>query len=264
MVYTAGLMMGLLAATGLLVLHRRSFPPLCARGITSVIAKCCGGVIWLATAVVSLRGEQFNYDSAVNTLRAPMIIGGFGLWFSSNLTYLRSMAEIHIFHRVPFCFLPMLFICISPWVLAALVQSYTAALVIGVVYFAYTAQLLSTLWTIRNDLTDVVHHSLGCLLGIAVVVFSIWLMERADKTRNDPWASNADVAAAFSSELALGNAAATVAIVFVHYVSSTGHLVYQALFKFNDPAVTALINMRTAMQHTWTKQLNAEPRFTFR
>ena len=83
-------------------------------------------------------------------------------------------------------------------------------------------------------------------------------MERADKTRNNPWASDADVAAAFSSELALGNAAATVCIVMVHFVSSTGHLVYQALFKFNDPAVPSPVNMRTAMQHTVPTHSSAE------
>ncbi len=242
-VNTAALMMGILSATGLLVLCRQSFPPLRARGIASMVIKCLGGVIWLATAVVSLRGEQFNYDSAVNTLRAPMIVGGFGLWFSSNLMYLRCMAEIHILHRIPINFMLMLFICILPWVLAALIQSYTAALAIGVVYFAYTLQLFSILWAIRSDLTDVVHHSLGCLLGIGNVVFSIWLMERADQTRNDPWVSDADAAAAFSSELALGNAAATVVIVLVHFVSSTGHLLYQALFKFNDPAVPSPVNI---------------------
>jgi hypothetical protein len=89
-----------------------------------LVSKCCGGVIWLATAVISLRGEQFDYDSAVNTLRAPMIVGGFGLWFSSNLMYLRSMAQIHMFHNPPLAFPLMLLVCLSPWLVAVLVQSY--------------------------------------------------------------------------------------------------------------------------------------------
>ena len=60
----------------------------------------------------------------VNTLRAPMIVGGFGLWFSSNLMYLRSMAQIHMFHNPPLAFPLMLLVCLSPWLVAVLVQSY--------------------------------------------------------------------------------------------------------------------------------------------
>ena len=123
-VIVAEVTMVLLLSAALLVLCRASFPPLRARGLTSLVSKCCGGVIWLATAVISLRGEQFDYDSAVNTLRAPMIVGGFGLWFSSNLMYLRSMAQIHMFHNPPLAFPLMLLVCLSPWLVAVLVQSY--------------------------------------------------------------------------------------------------------------------------------------------
>jgi hypothetical protein len=80
----AGVTMALLfAAAGIVVYHRaRPEVAVQSRGMASLLAQCGGGVVWMVTTIVTLRGEGFGYDSGANTLRAPLVVCGFGVWFA--------------------------------------------------------------------------------------------------------------------------------------------------------------------------------------
>ena len=56
-------------------------------------------------------------------------------------------------------------------------------------------------------------------------------MDRADRTRADPWSTDEEVAAAFSAPLALTLAIATVLIVLGNLLAGSGALLHLALFR---------------------------------
>ena len=78
----AGVTMALLLAAAGIVVYHRSFVAMQSRGMASLLAQCGGGVVWMVTTIVTLRGEGFGYDSGANTLRAPLVVCGFGVWFA--------------------------------------------------------------------------------------------------------------------------------------------------------------------------------------
>ena len=89
----------------LIVVIKRSWLPILARGPVSLICSYVGGVIWLYSAVALISGEMAGYDASRPVffkLWLPLVCGS-GLWLSASIAYLRSMVKIHIFHEVCSC-----------------------------------------------------------------------------------------------------------------------------------------------------------------
>ena len=81
---------------------------------------------------------------AVNTLRVPMIVCGFGVWLSSSLIHMHSMAAIHIQHRIPLAFVLKLPLCLIPWFIACGVLEAGSGRLVAVVLLALCAVLCTS------------------------------------------------------------------------------------------------------------------------
>ena len=119
----------------------------------------------------------------------------------------------------------------TPWAIACLVESAIPALTVGVVCLGHSGALLATLWPIRDELTDVLPHGVGCIAGTATIMATAAAMARADRARADLWSTDDEVAAAFSSLLALGLALVTVLVVLGNLLAGSGPLFHVALFR---------------------------------
>ena len=287
-----GIVTVLLGCSIILTCCRITWVPIKARGVTTLIGKFIGGMVWITTACCSIWGEAYGYDvrfgdhvpvnrgtcmvsanqeyktldpawpraaddSCVDTISCyrgetlvkdcagnpedwqlwyPLVFG-FGLWLASNLAYLRSMAQIHIFHTVPLAFIALLLFLLGPWVVASWIGSPIAALILGVVFLLYSAMIYSELWPIRTDFLDVKHHAWGCICGIVNVLVQIWAVNGGRIGRRIDWDLEWDHESVTPAGLAVANAFATVCIVTVHFIATAGHLLYLALTRANDPEV---------------------------
>jgi cysteine-rich repeat protein len=121
LVIAAGLVFGMLSLSTLVVLCRWRWIPIKSRGPTSLLFSLWGGQVWLVAATVQIWAEPFGYDAADPSLWQMwlLLVAGFGVWFASNITYLRAMCQIHIFHAVPLNFFVKLVVALAPWVLVA-------------------------------------------------------------------------------------------------------------------------------------------------
>ena len=186
------------------------------------------------------RGGVLSEDCEGNTVSWQFwytLVLGLGLWLASNLGYLRSMAQIHIFHRVPLAFLVKLGVMLLPWAVASVVGSPFLALGLGIAYLFYTSMLFAELWPMRDDFLDVKHHAWGCIAAIVNVMGQIWIVQGGRVGRRIDWDLDWDFKAVVPPEVAAANAFITVLIVAVHFCFTAGHLLYLAVFKANDPSV---------------------------
>jgi hypothetical protein len=193
-----------------------------------------------ANPILCTRGGELSDECEGNTDKWQFwytLVFGFGLWLASNLGYLRSMIQIHIYHKLPLAFIALAIFLLAPWILASLVGSPFLALGMAIAYLLYTAMLYAELWPIRSEFLDVKHHAWGCIAAIINVLFQIWIVQGGRVGRRIDWDLDWDFKAVVPATLATVNALITVCIVAVHFCFTAGHLLYLAVFKANDPHI---------------------------
>ena len=188
--------------------------------------------------VIEVAGElstECGGNAALWHLWLPLV-AGCGVWLASNLVYLRAMAQIHIFHHVPLVALILFVVLLWPWAVVAWIGSPFGALILGAIFLAYTLLLFAELWPIRKDFVDVTHHAWGSILGLALMVIQLFLIN------GSKWTISADISTiednpVVSANLLVYNGLATVLVIMIHFATSAGHLLYLALARANDPHI---------------------------
>lgn len=104
---------------------------------------------------------QNGRDDALFVYWLPLS-GGFGLWLSANVVYLRAMVSVHIFVKIPRQALIMILVGLIPWLGICATGSYIGTIAVCLLSMLYVFMLLSQLWPIRKDLTDAFPHAIFC------------------------------------------------------------------------------------------------------
>jgi hypothetical protein len=94
--------------------------------------------------------------------------------------------------------------------------------------------LLVQVWPLRTELTDVVVHGLGCLAGLANVMAHLWVVQDGELTAHTLTLGSGG---RLEWRPTLISCAATVCIVSLHFVGSSGRLLSLALCRAADPEV---------------------------
>ena len=92
--------------------------------------------------------------------------------------------------------------------------------------------LLVQVWPLRTELTDVVVHGLGCLAGLANVMAHLWVVQDGELTAHTLTLGSGG---RLEWRPTLISCAATVCIVSLHFVGSSGRLLSLALCRAADP-----------------------------
>ena len=139
----------------------------------------------------------------------------------------------------PTHFICVLCVFITPWAVACFIESYFAAVLAAAICFTYTLLLISQLWSLRAELLDESFDACAVMLGLLVVIIQLELKAGGDLSTevgnrlDDGFGSD-------SSTWTFACSCATVAIVFLHFVGTSGKLCFYALFKPNDEFIMDL------------------------
>ncbi len=214
-------MIALLSAAQIIVVIRRQWIPIRARGAASLLGSYMGGIAWVISALATVDAEDYNYDSGqsepVGLMGAWIPFLGFGLWLTASVTHLRAMVKIHIFHEVPVAFFPhMCFVGLIPWAGAALFERGLIATIMCIIALLYVFTHLAQVWQLRDDM-DVVESSFATILGAGCMLFGRLAAFRT----LDP-------------QLALLYPIATACVLLVHFLAGSGRLLWYAVFNHRD------------------------------
>jgi hypothetical protein len=207
----------LLCAAVIVVVVRRRWIPIRARGASSLCGSYIGGIAWVLSALATIMAEDLAYDSGqaepAGLFGAWLpFVAGFGLWLTASVMHLRAMVKIHIFHEVPTAFFPhMCFVGLIPWAGAALFERGLIATIMCVLALLYVVTHLAQVWQLRDDM-DVVESSFATILGTCCML----------------WGRLA-VFGTLDPQLALLYPIATSGVVLVHFLAGSGRLLRLAL-----------------------------------
>jgi hypothetical protein len=223
----------------IIVLWRRRWIPIRARGAASLIASYIGGIIWLMSALATVYAEDFDYDSAQPEPAGwwgswSVFVCGFGLWMTSNVVHLRAMVKIHIFHEIPMAFFPhWCMIGLLPWILLSIGASIDLfgqltefiGMIMCVWSILYVLLHLTQVWQLREDL-DVVESAVTTILGAVVMIWG-----RSRTFGLDPLGSGLDPDEALLWPIIVG------CVVLLHFSAGSVRLLYLALFDHKNLAI---------------------------
>eukprot|EP01043_Picozoa_sp_COSAG02_P000921 COSAG02_NODE_19_length_53976_cov_37.338512_3_plen_480_part_00 len=211
----------LLCVAQLVVVFRRRWIPIRARGAASLVGSYMGGIAWVIAALATVDAEDYDYDSGqtepMGLMGAWMPFLGFGLWLTASVMHLRAMVKIHIFHEVPIAFFPhMCFVGLIPWAGAALFERGLIATIMCVVTLLYVLTHVAQVWQLRDDM-DVIESSFATILGTICMLFGRLVAYGTP----DP-------------QLALLYPIATSCVVLIHFLAGSGRLLWYAVFNHCD------------------------------
>ena len=200
----------------IIVILRRGWIPIRARGAASLCASFIGGIVWILSAFATVSAERFSLDVGRSEPAGLWgtwmpFVAGFGLWLTANVTHLRAMVKIHIFVEVPTAFFPHMMVAgLLPWAGAAYFERGLIATILCVMALLYVVLELAQVWQLRRDL-DVVESSVATILGIACMLWGRFVIGAAD------------------AQFALMYPIATANVVLLHFLATSGRLLWLSL-----------------------------------
>lgn len=207
----------LLCIAMIVVLIRRRWIPIRARGASSLLGSYVGGGVWVMSALATVVAEDFGLDSGQEEPAGWWgawlpFVAGFGLWLTANVMHLRAMVKIHIFHDIPPAFFPhMCVVGLTPWAGAALFEKGLIATITCLIALVYIITELAQVWQLRDDV-DVVESTVATIVGLSCML----------------WGRLA-VFGTHDSQVALMYPIAVSIVVLVHFLAGSGRLLWLAL-----------------------------------
>jgi hypothetical protein len=119
-------------------------------------------------------------------------------------------------------------------------ESYFVAVLAAAICFVYTLLLISQLWSLRAELLDESFDASFVMLALLVVIIQLVVHAGGDLSIEVGSRSYKDGVGSDSSTLTFACSAATVAIVLLHFLGTSGKICFYAVFKPNDPAIMEL------------------------